>query len=165
MNSNNKRKTMNLKKIKLAALASCLALCSSFAQAGTASATVNGSVSVAGTCSFNQPTYTLSITGSTGQKPTGSVQMYIQCSTGLSPSLQQNYAVAYSGSGAVGEVELVAYKDSGFSQPLSGSPINLVADNNMNAYTIYYVARDYQSQGPLQKIGNFEISMPMQVTF
>lgn len=156
---------MNLNKIKLAALASCLALCSSFAQAGTASATINGSVSVAGTCTFNQPNYTLSITGSTGQKPTGNVQVYVQCSTGLSPSLQQNYAVAYSGSGAVGEVELVAYKDSSFTQPLSGSPINLVADNNMNAYNIYYVARDYQTQGPLQKIGNFEISMPMQVTF
>lgn len=156
---------MNFKKLKLAALVSSLALCSSFAQAGTAYATVNATMNVAGTCSFNQPTYTLTVNGTTGQKPTGNVQVYVQCSTGLTATLQQAYASAYSGSGAIGEVEAVAYRDSGNTQPLSGSSISLTADNNMNAYTIYYMFRDYQTQGPLQKTGTFEISMPMQVNF
>lgn len=156
---------MKLRKLKIAALVSSLALCSSFAQAGTATATINATMNVAGACSFNQPTYTLTVNGATGQKPTGNVQVYVQCSTGLTATLQQGYAVAYSGSGAVGEVEAVAYRDPSNTQPLSGSSISLIADNNMNPYTIYYVFRDYQTQGPLQKMGTFEISMPMQITF
>lgn len=156
---------MNFRKLKLAALVSSLALCSSFAQAGTAYATINATMNVAGTCSFNQPSYTLTVSGATGQKPTGNVQVYAQCSAGLTATLQQGYAVAYSGSGAVGEVEAVAYRDPGNTQPLSGSSISLTADNNMNAYTIYYMFRDYQTQGPLQKIGTFEISMPMEISF
>lgn len=156
---------MKLRKLKIAAFVSSLALCSSFAQAGTATATINATMNVSGACSFNQPTYTLTVNSATGVKPTGNVQLYIQCSAGLSAVLQQNYGAAYSGSGAAGEVEAVAYKDPSNTQLLSGYPINLSADNNMNPYTIYYVFRDYQTQGPLQKMGTFEISMPMQITF
>lgn len=156
---------MNFKKLKIAALVSSLALCSSLAQAGTAYSTINATMNVAGTCSFNQPTYTLTVNATTGQKPTGNVQVFVQCSTGLTATLQQGYARAYSGSGQVGEIEAVAYRDSGNTQPLSGSSISLTADNNMNPYTIYYMFRDYQSEGPIQKTGTFEISMPMQVNF
>lgn len=156
---------MKLGKTKIAALFTSLVLCSSFAQAGTAYATINTTVNVAGTCSFNQPTYTLTVNSTTGQKPTGNVQVYVQCSTGLTATLQKASAATYSGSGAIGEVEAVAYKDAGNTQALSGSTINLVADNNMNAYPVYFLLRDYQSQGPLQKTGTFEISIPMQVNF
>lgn len=156
---------MNFRKLKIAALVSSLALCSSLAQAGTAYSTINATMNVVGTCSFNQPTYTVTVNGTTGQKPTGNVQVFVQCSSGLTATLQQGYAKAYSGSGALGEVEAVAYKDAGNTQPLAGNAIDLTADNNMNPYTIYYMFRDYQSEGPIQKTGTFEISMPMQVNF
>lgn len=156
---------MRLKNFKIAALLTGLALFTGIAQAGTATATVNATLNVAGTCSFSQPNYSVNVNATMGTKPTANVQLFVSCSSGVTATLQQNYAVAYSGSGAAGEIEAVAYKDAGNTQALSGNPINLTADGGQYAYTIYYLFRDYQSQGPLTKSGTFNISMPMQVSF
>jgi len=156
---------MKIKSLKLTALFAGLALFTGMAQAGTATSTINATMNVVGTCSFSQSNYALNVNGAIGTKPTANTQVFVQCSSGLTATLGQNYAVAYSGSGAAGEVEAVAYKDSNNTQPLLGNPITLTADGGQYSYTIYYLFRDYQSQGPLQKSGTFNISMPMEINF
>lgn len=156
---------MKTKNLRIAVLLTGLTLFCSMANAGTTTATIDATVNVAGTCSFSQTNYTLSVNSTIGTKPTANTQVAVTCSAGLTATLQQGYAVAYSGSGAAGEVEAVAYKDAGNTVPLNGNPINLTADGGQYAYTIYYLFRDYQTQGALQKSGTFSISMPMQVNF
>jgi len=154
-----------ISRLALASLLTGFALFSQAAFAGTATSTVNATLNVAGTCSFSQPNYSVNVNAVIGTKPTANVQVLVTCSSGVTATLQQAYAVAYSGSGAAGEIEAVAYKDAGNTVPLNGNSINLTADGGQYSYTIYYLFRDYQSQGPLQKSGTFNISMPMQVNF
>lgn len=134
-----------------------------YANAGSTNATINATVTIAGTCTFSAPTYTMNVTGTLNTIPTGSIQILTTCSAGLSPSLQLASGLNYSGSGGYDDLVAKPYLDSSYTQAFTST--NLVADGSQQATTLYFQFPNYQYGGAANKPGTYNISVPLQINF
>lgn len=140
----------------------------SCAYASTTSATIDPTITVTGTCVFNQTNYAINLTGMVGTKPTGSVIIQAKCSPGMTANISANYIQAYIADGSGNSnmyVEAQSFVDAARTQNLKANPITIIADGTFHPYTLYLTFLDLYGQGVLNRIGTYNIDLPLRANF
>lgn len=149
--------------LKLALVVSAL-MGASTAMAATATATIAPTFNVTGTCQFSQTNYAVTVTGTIGTKPTGTTAVQIKCSPGMTSTIAANYIQAYvsDGSGQSNAyVEVQAFVDAARTQNLRSNPITVIADGAYHPYTLYLLFQDLYNSTPLNRVGTYNIDIPL----
>lgn len=153
-----------MKKILTKAVFAGLALlCSASSFADATTTTVNTTLNLTGTCSFNQTNYPVTISGVSGTKLSGLVTMQIMCTSGIAATLTANLATISDGGS--GTLQAIPYLDAAHTQPMNSNPSVVIADGGYRAYTVYLEFTDASNNGVVNKMGSYTLSLPTQVAY
>lgn len=149
-------------KLKLLALAMLAATSIASQAAGTATATMNVTLNVAGLCSFSASNYSVNVSGLVNSKPQQATNITYTCAAGLAPTLEASAQTASDGAGNTIGVDI--FSDSGYTNSIDGNPMSLVANGSATTVPLYLQFQT-TGNGNLVTPGTFNFAIPLTINY
>lgn len=149
------------KQFKLLALA-LLAATAMASNAGTATATLNATLTIAGQCSFSAASYSVAASGLVGSKPKQNTSVTYTCAAGLSPTLEATAQTTNDGANNTIGVDI--FSDAGYTNSIDENPMNLVSNGSATTVPLYL---QFQGQGGANIVtpGTYTFAIPLTIAY